>query len=150
MKMIPIYSCTVILSLATMSGANAQSCTNNYRCGEAFNRTQLPMQYTDDLNAKEANTLCEVWNWNYGFGGRRDRYKEVMCSKQNLIPGQSVGFSATDVDAFTFPNSNYLLDFHGTLSWRKSGMWTKIHNYEGVNCVPNLDFHLPICTIYWN
>jgi len=150
MKLIPISCVVFVSSLTFASSAGAQSCTNNYRCGEVYNRTQLAMQYTDNLNSKEASTLCDVWNWNYGFGGRRDSYKAVMCSKQALAPGQAVGFSATDVDAFTFPQSHYLLDFHGKLSWRKKGVWTKIHNYEGVNCVPNPDFLLPICTIYWN
>ena len=144
------YCCALILSTFVMSPAHAGDCNRQKPCGEITNKSTWTLQYTDNLNAKNSNALCDVWNWNRGFGGPWERFKEVMCTQQSLGPDLHKGGGNIDVDAFTFTDRSYLLDFHGRMSWRKKGIWTEIRNNEGATCVTSLDYNLPVCTVYWD
>lgn len=145
-----IYCFALILSTCVISPAHAGACTKQAPCGEVTNNSAWVLQYTANLNSKGSIHLCDVWNWNRGFGGPWERFKEVMCTQQTLGQNLHMGGGNADVDAFTFNDRSYLLDFHGKLSWRKKGIWTQIRNNEGATCVTSSEYNLPVCTVYWD
>lgn len=150
MKNLSICCYAMLLAVCGISTVSAGSCRNNFYCGDVSNKTLWMMQITSNLNSKNGNTLCDVWNWNYGFGGTRERFKQVLCTKRNLAPFEYQGGGSVDIDAFTFKDSNYLLDFHGKYYWRTKGDWTMIRNSESASCVTNTNFKLPVCVISWD
>ncbi|MGH3861340.1 hypothetical protein [Actinokineospora sp.] len=113
-------------------------------CGEVGNNSSWQMRVTTTLGT--GPHFCDVWNWN---GGSASVWKHANCTQVVLERNGHMGGGNVDVDAFTFADRNYMLNFHGTLSWKTAGVWTKIQNTEGAYCRTDWNYGVPVCDVVW-
>jgi hypothetical protein len=116
-------------SVGTATPASADFCRAGL-CGEAANNTPWVMYTTADSGGHR----CDVWNSGGGSTWSRDLW---WCYHVALDPGGHRGGGTTDVDAVTFSDRDYVVDW-GALGTNDRlvtrGMWTKIQTDQDVNC----------------
>jgi hypothetical protein len=130
--------------VTSASPASAGGCNWYTPCGEVSNNSTWGMHVTTTLG--EGPHYCDVWNWD---GGSAQVWKHARCTQEYLGAGSHKGGGNVDVDAFTFNDRDYILDFHGNKTWKTKGVWTKIRNNEGANCYTDWRFYIPICSVQY-
>ncbi|GAB1516884.1 hypothetical protein [Actinophytocola sp. KF-1] len=126
-------------------------------CGRVYNQSTKPLYTTTVLDFPDADEdeardggkddpphECELWN---GEGNSSPATRKVGCYQVELAPGSSRGGNYVDVDAFTYADREYLIDFHGKLSWQTEGVWTRIRSWESAYCYTDPGFGFPTCLI---
>ncbi|MGH4011642.1 MAG: hypothetical protein ACRDTH_26340 [Pseudonocardiaceae bacterium] len=101
----------------------------------------------DENNLNKFEHQCDVWNVN---GGPSPAWKKVSCYHEALVPGGSRGGGKEDVDAFTYADRGYMLNFRGSQSWKDKGVWAKIQDNERADCYLNRRFGVPQCYVDWD
>ncbi len=124
--------------------AHAGGCNWYTPCGEVSNYSSWGMY--DTLTLGSGPHYCDVWNWN---GGSTPAWMHARCTQEYLGTGVHRGGGNIDVDAFTFNDRDYRLNFHGTWSWQTKGVWTKIKNNEGAYCYTDWYFGVPYCSVVY-
>jgi hypothetical protein len=147
-RLLALVSTAALLGLGMIvtsaSPASAGGCNWYTPCGEVTNNSSWGMHVTTTLGS--GPHYCDVWNWN---GGSTWVWKHAQCTQEYLAPGSHKGGGSVDVDAFTFNTRDYMLNFHGSWSWKTKGVWTKIQNVEGAHCYTDWDFYVPKCYVVW-
>jgi hypothetical protein len=131
---------------AILPGTNAYAagCGSFTPCGEVSNYSSWEMRDTTTLGA--GPHYCDVWN---RYGGRTPNWWHAKCTQETLRTGVHRGGGNVDVDAFTFASNDYMLNFHGSWSWKTKGVWTKIQSIEGAYCYTNWTFYVPYCEVIY-
>lgn len=136
------------LAVAAAGPASAGTCQwtpFGYWCGDAANASGFELRVTTTLGS--GPHYCDVWNWG---GGSTPKWQHAKCTQIVLSPGRTMDDVGVDVDAVTFPYDNYLLNFHGSWSWKTRGVWTKIYDNESAYCYTHLSLGVPVCSITWD